>query len=37
MYWWVALWFLLGIAAGIGVLYEVYQGLYSEEMGIREY
>ncbi len=37
MYWWAALWLLLGIVACIGSLYLVYLGLYSEEMGIKEY
>jgi hypothetical protein len=31
MYWWVILWFILGAAACIGVVYLVYVELYPEE------
>jgi len=28
MYWWVAIWFLLGVAAGISAVYYAYQELH---------
>jgi uncharacterized membrane protein len=31
MYWWVAMWLLLGIIACVGVLYLVYQELHPEQ------
>jgi hypothetical protein len=30
MYWWVTLWFFLGIIAYVGTLYLAYQELHSE-------
>jgi hypothetical protein len=39
MYWWVTLWFFLGIVAYVGTLYLVYQELhspFSPESTVRE-